>query len=113
MNYLKRFSQPKAKNLTSDHLKLDMKGQQIKLPENFTKDTFREQLAQSSPARFNSKTRFRIWGYFGLFVVYIYLISKLLKHRLKADDLEIMEREIKEEWEIKRKIKEINDGLKS
>lgn len=113
MNYLKKFAQTKSKNLTSDHLKLDIKGQQIKLPENFTKDTFREQLNQSSPARFNSKTRVRIWTYFGFFCVYIFLVTKLLKHRLKSDDLEIMEREIKEEWEIKRKINEINDGVKS
>jgi hypothetical protein len=39
--------------------------------------------------------------------VYFYATYKLIRYRLKADDLDLMEREVNEEFKIKTKINEI------
>jgi len=98
---------------TSEHIKLNVKGQQVDLnPKDFNPYTFKSTAKLSkSTDMFSTKTRVRMWGYMGAFVIYCFLLSKLLKYRLKADDLEIMEKEVKNEFEIKRRIKEFNKEI--
>lgn len=111
LNKLKSiFKSSKPKTDVTDYLRLNLKGQQVKSNQTFDENTFKESLQNANiPHMFNTTTRLRIWMYLALFGVYCYGLSKLMLYRLKSDDLEIMEREVKEEWEIKRKIKEIND----
>lgn len=95
---------------TKDHLKLNIKGSVTKaeneLSNQIIMEKIRRQRSNSVTPMLNSKIRFKVWGYVGLFGVYVWLMYKLIIYRLKADDLEIMEREVKEEFEIKKKVKE-------
>lgn len=100
-------------NNNKDHLRLNIKGAPNKAENEFNNqiimEKIRRQRANSITPMLNSKVRFKVWGYVGLFGVYCWLLYKLIVYRLKTDDLEIMEREVKEEFEIKRKIKEFTN----
>ena len=56
----------------------------------------------------NMRTRIKVWGAMGFTIVYFYLCYKLIRYRLKADDLDIMEREVNEEFRLKLKVEEFN-----
>lgn len=104
-------SKPKEhvqQNITNDHLKMNLKGEQMKYTKEFTKETITNQLSRNNAPMFSNQTRLRIWGTLGLFGIYSYLIYKLMKYRLKSDDLDLMEREVKEEWNIKKRVKDLN-----
>ena len=109
MNYFKSIFKSKMK-VTDEHIQLDIKGQQLNInPKEFNQYTFKNDLKISKgPEMFNSKIRLKMWAYMGMFFVYCYLLSKLMLFRLKADDLDIMEKEVKSEFEIKRKLKDFN-----
>lgn len=108
MSFFKKYFIKKPKE-TNEHIKLTVKGQQMPIYQNeYNQYTFKNTVKiNRGPEMFNSKTRFKIWGYLGLFFLYCYLLSKLILYRLKADDLDLMEREIKDEYEIRRKIKNL------
>ena len=54
------------------------------------------------PRMLPRKQRFKVWGAFGLVGLWFYGCYSLLKYRLRADDLELMEREVYEELEKKK-----------
>ena len=113
MEKIKGLFKRKKTEITNEHIRLNIKGQQIKSTsqDTFNQNTFNESLKNAKtiqPSMFNLKTRTKIWGNLGLFSVYLFILYKLMLYRLKADDLDLMEREVKEEFEIKRKIKEMN-----
>lgn len=116
MNYIKNLWKGKTLEKidsrdTQSHIKMNIKGQQV--VENnkpFNPYSFKyEKHIKDGPTMLNTRTRLRIWVHVGLFFVYCFLLYKLMVRRLKVDDLDIMEREVKEEFEIKRKIKEISN----
>jgi len=108
MSIIKKFIKSKPKE-TNEHIKLSLKGQQMPIyQDEYNLYSFKNTIKLNrGPEMFTSKTRFKIWGYLGLFFFYCLLLSKLILYRLKADDLDLMEREIKDEYEIKRKIKNL------
>ena len=60
------------------------------------------------PPMLNMRTRLKVWGALFGVGVYFYLCYRLIKFRLKSDDLELMEREVNEEYKLKMKINEFN-----
>lgn len=66
------------------------------------------QKKDKGPPMLNMRTRIKVWGALFGVGVYFYLCYKLIKFRLKADDLDLMEREVNEEYKLKLKINEFN-----
>lgn len=62
------------------------------------------------PPMLSMRTRIKVWGALIGVGVYFYLCYRLIKFRLKADDLDLMEREVNEEYKLKLKIDEFNKG---
>jgi len=60
------------------------------------------------PPMLSMRTRIKVWGAFFGIGLYFYLCYKLIKFRLKSDDLDLMEREANEEYKLKLKIDEFN-----
>lgn len=60
------------------------------------------------PPMLSMRTRLKVWGSLLGVGVYFYLCYRLIKFRLKADDLDLMEREVSEEYKLKLKIDEFN-----
>jgi hypothetical protein len=60
------------------------------------------------PPMLNMKTRVKVWSALFLVGVYFYLCYRLIIFRLKSDDLDLMEREVNDEFKLKTKIKELN-----
>lgn len=96
------------KESNSSHIKMNIKGQQVNY-DNFNPYASKFSYEQTGPQMFNTKTRIKIWGCFFLFTVYVYLVYRLMLYRLKADDLDLMEREVKKDYEIRRKINELDN----
>mmetsp|Transcript_21002 Transcript_21002/g.21791 ORF Transcript_21002/g.21791 Transcript_21002/m.21791 type:complete len:117 (-) Transcript_21002:364-714(-) len=112
MNFIRRAFRvkKKIKSDTQTSMNMNIKGQQVKdsQPKYSEESIFKEANIQSAyPTMYSTSTRIRIWSYLAIFCVYIYLLSKLMLHRLKADDLDLMEREVNRDWEIRRKVKEL------
>jgi hypothetical protein len=114
MNYLKNLWKSKSNespiNDTKDgHIRMNIKGQQIVDQKTFNQFTYKySNHAKEGPRMLNTKTRAKVWGHVGFFFLYCYVTYKLLRYRLKADDLDLMEREVKNEYEIRRKVKELD-----
>ncbi len=64
---------------------------------------------EQGPPMLNMRTRIKVWGALFGTGIYFYLCYKLIKFRLKADDLDLMEREVNEEFKLKLKINEFNN----
>ena len=109
MNKIKKLLNFSKSKVTPDHIKINIKGQQVEDPtKQFNQNSFRDSINQAhTPQMFNLKVRIKIWGNLLMFFVYVYLIYRLMIYRLKADDLELMEREVKEEYEIKKRVNEL------
>ena len=60
------------------------------------------------PPMLNMRTRIKVWGALFSVGVYFYLCYRLIKFRLKSDDLDLMEREVNEEFKLKLKLDEFN-----
>ncbi len=60
------------------------------------------------PPMLSMRTRIKVWGSLFGVVGYFYFCYRLIKFRLKSDDLDLMEREISEEYKLKLKIDEFN-----
>ncbi len=60
------------------------------------------------PPMLSMSTRIKVWGALFGVGVYFCFCYKLIKYRLKADDLDLMEREVNEEYKLKLKIDEFN-----
>ncbi len=62
---------------------------------------------ERAPQMLTMRTRIKVWGALFGIGLYFYLCYKLIRYRLKADDLDLMEREVNEEYKLKLKLKEI------
>lgn len=60
------------------------------------------------PPMLSMRTRIKVWGALLGVGVYFYLCYRLIKFRLKADDLDLMEREVNDEYKLKLKIDKFN-----
>jgi len=60
------------------------------------------------PPMLNFRTRIKVWGALFSVGLYFYLCYRLIRFRLNADDLDLMEREVNEEYNLKLKIDEFN-----
>ncbi len=70
------------------------------------------QKKDKGPPMLNMRTRIKVWGALFGVGIYFYLCYKLIKFRLKADDLDLMEREVNEEYKLKLKINEFTANNK-
>ena len=96
----------------TDGIKMNIKGQRVVQgdgpninPSTLDKDLYRR---SSGPPMLNMRTRIKVWGGLGCFILYTYLTYRLILYRLKADDLDLMEREVYEDVIIKKKLEEFN-----
>jgi hypothetical protein len=55
----------------------------------------------------DSRLRKKVWLALGVAALYFYACYRLIIFRLKSDDLDLMEREVEEEFKLKKKIKEL------
>jgi hypothetical protein len=96
----------------TDGIKMNIKGQRVIQGEgpNINPSTLDKELYRKSsgPPMLNMKTRVKIWTALFGFVLYTYLTYKLIRYRLKADDLDLMEREVYEDVIIKKRLEELN-----
>ncbi len=102
-------SKEKAKQ-NNETIKMNVKGQRVIEGEgaNMNLSTLEKDLhrSNSGPPMLNMRTRLKIWGALFGVGLYIYATYRLIIYRLKSDDLDLMEREVNEEFKIKRKIDE-------
>jgi hypothetical protein len=105
------FFKTKEKKQNNEAIKMNVKGQRVSEGEGATmnastleKDLYRK---SSGPPMLNMRTRIKIWGAMFGVGLYFYATYKLIRYRLNADDLDLMEREVNEEFKIKRKINEL------
>jgi hypothetical protein len=105
-----------TENLNNEGFKMNIKGQRV--AENFDgpnlnlanldRDLYRK---EKGPPMLNMQTRFRVWrALFGV-GVYFYLCYRLILYRLKSDDLDLMEREVNEQFKLKKKVQEFNSPI--
>lgn len=103
----------KVKQESSEEFKMNMKGQRVfNRAESVNiqtppEDIFRKK--DTGPQMLSTKLRLKVWLALMSFGVYFYLTYRLIKFRLKSDDLELMEREVKEEFKLKTKLNEFKD----
>jgi hypothetical protein len=100
--------------MASEGIKMNIKGQRVNNSfdgANMEFNTNEKDFVGKSkgPPMLNMKTRAKVWGALVFFGVYFYLTYRLIIFRLKSDDLELMEREVNEEFKLKTKINEINN----
>ncbi len=95
----------------NDNIKMNLKGQRVMEGEGanmnlstLDKDLYRK---SSGPPMLNMRTRLKIWGAMFSVCLYVYATYRLIIYRLKSDDLDLMEREVNEEFKIRRKIDEL------
>ncbi len=107
----------KSKNVDAESIQMNLKGQRV---NNYNDSSnFNLNLSEpdyigkeKGPPMLNMRTRVKVWGALFCVGVYFYLSYRLIIFRLKADDLDLMEREVDEEFKLKRKIKELNEDNK-
>jgi hypothetical protein len=92
--------------------RMNLKGQKITESSeglNFNLSSLDQELysAGRGPPMLNMKTRVKVWLALLGVGVYFYFCYKLILYRLKADDLDLMEREVNEEYKLKKKIKHL------
>jgi hypothetical protein len=96
----------------TDGIKMNIKGQRVMQGEgaHVNTSTLNKDLYKRSPGppMLNMRTRLKVWGALGAFAIYTYLTYRLIMYRLKADDLDLMEREVYEDVVIKKKLEEMN-----
>jgi hypothetical protein len=100
-----------SEKMAQEGIKINIKGQRVQQVmdnSNLNVSAMDLDMREKGPPMLNMKTRIKVWGALGLAGVYFYLCYKLIIYRLKADDLDLMEREVNEEFKLKRKLKEIN-----
>ena len=112
MNKINKNSAPRTENFTKEGFKMNVKGQRV--VENDSGPSLKmssldNELYKKSkgPQMLSTKVRFKVWMMMFGVMVYFYVWYKLLLYRLKSDDLDLMEREVREEESIKRKVKEL------
>ena len=105
----------KSKNVDLDQIKMNLKGQRVN--NHFDSANFNVNLDESEnlgkekgPPMLNMKTRVRVWGALFAVGVYFYLTYRLIIFRLKADDLDLMEREVNDQFVLKTKIKNLDNS---
>jgi hypothetical protein len=96
----------------TDGIKINVKGQRVVQGDGpnihsstLDKDLYRR---SSGPPMLNMRTRIKVWGALCGFILYTYLTYRLIMYRLKADDLDLMEREVYEDVIIKKKLDALN-----
>jgi hypothetical protein len=92
----------------TDGVKMNVKGQRVIQGDgpNINTSTLEKELYRrsSGPPMLNMRTRIKVWGALCGVLLYTYLTYKLIRYRLKADDLDLMEREVYEDVIIKKKL---------
>ncbi len=111
--FIKSKATPKTENFTKEGFKMNVKGQRVVDNEsgpNLRITSLDNELykKEKGPIMLNSKVRFKVWMMMSGVILYFYVWYKLLLYRLKSDDLDLMEREVKEEETLKTKIKELS-----
>ncbi len=105
------FKYSKEKKTNAESVRMNLKGQRVETTEgpNINISTLENELFKKSsgPNMLNMKTRFKIWGAMFCVGLYFYLTYRLIIYRLKSDDLDLMEREVNEEFRIKKKLNEL------
>ncbi len=104
----------KNEKMESEGIIINMKGQRVNQNienNNMNSATYDFELQgrEKGPPMLNMKTRAKVWGSMFVAGIYFYLCYKLIIYRLKSDDLDLMEREVSEEFKLKTKLKEINN----
>jgi hypothetical protein len=98
--------------MATEGIKINMKGQRVNhnIESNFGMSTFDTEMQgiEKGPPMLNMRTRVKVWGALFCAGLYFYLCYRLIIFRLKADDLDLMEREVNEEFKLKTKLKELN-----
>ncbi len=104
-----------SKNVDIHPITMNLKGQRVQ--SSFDSANFNINLNEAEyagkekgPPMLNMRTRVKVWGAFLCVGVYFYLSYRLIIFRLKADDLDLMEREVNEEFKLKTKIKELDNS---
>lgn len=99
----------KLKQKTQEDFKMNLKGQRVTQSTDGPGLDFDIPIKEKGPPMLNMRTRVKVWAALFGMGVYFYLCYKLIRFRLKADDLDLMEREVNEEYKLKMKLKEINN----
>jgi hypothetical protein len=101
----------KNEKMAQEGIKINIKGQRVHQAvdnTNLNVSALDMDIREKGPPMLNMKTRMRVWGALSLAGVYFYLCYRLIIYRLKSDDLDLMEREVNEEFKLKTKLKEIS-----
>lgn len=111
----KKVNTNNSKNLDVNPIKMNLKGQRVanhfdsaNLNINLNEAEFVGK--EKGPPMLNMSTRLKVWGALFCVGAYFYLCYRLIIFRLKADDLDLMEREVNDEFKLKTKINELNNG---
>jgi hypothetical protein len=103
-----------SKNKDVHPIKMNLKGQRVQ--NIYDSGNFNINLNEAEytgkekgPPMLNMRTRIKVWGALCLVGLYFYLSYRLIIFRLKADDLDLMEREVNEEFKLKKKIQELDN----
>ena len=101
-------------NSIPENIKMNVKGQRVTNDTdgpNINLNTLDRQIygKEKGPEMLETSIRKKVW--FGLFCICLYFlfIYKLIRYRLHADDLDIMEREVNEEMRVKIKVKKLQE----
>jgi hypothetical protein len=101
----------KSKKQNNDAIKMNVKGQRVMEGEgaSLNSSTLEKDLHKKNtgPQMLNMRTRLKVWGAMFGMCLYFYATYKFIRYRLKADDLDLMEREVNDEFKIRTKINEI------
>lgn len=106
---------PRNESLIKEGIKINIKGQRvaenIEGGPNLNISRLDDDLYGRSkgPPMLNMRTRIKVWRAMFFVGLYFYLCYKLIIYRLKSDDLDLMEREVKEDFKLKRKVEELNN----
>jgi len=109
-NIKKNVNSSNKEKIEADGIKMNMKGQRVhsNIEGNNINMVYDFDVNEKKgPPMLNMKTRVKVWGAMMFAGLYFYLCYKLIRYRLKADDLDLMEREVSEEFKLKTKLKEI------
>ncbi len=106
----------KSEKLSNEGIKINIKGQRVADSldgpnlnlTHLDSDIFKK---DRGPPMLNTRTRMKVWMAMGGVVLYFYLCYRLIIFRLKADDLDLMEREVNDEFKLKTKISKLNKNI--
>lgn len=109
---------PSTEKLSKEGIKINIKGQRVADSiegPNINLNTLDRDLygKEKGPPMLNMRTRIKVWGAMAFMGLYFFACYKLILYRLKSDDINLMEREVKEDFKLKMKIEEFNKNAKT